>query len=58
MRMQEEWFVAQVELAEELQLPLFMHCRDAYPRFAQLLRCAWHGLGSRGTLTLNPSSAH
>ena len=34
---QERWFAAQVELAEELQLPLFMHCRDAGARFAALL---------------------
>lgn len=35
---QEEWFAAQVGLAEELGLPLFMHCRDAWPRFGELLR--------------------
>ena len=35
---QEEWFEKQIDLAEELQLPLFMHCRDAYPRFFEILR--------------------
>jgi TatD DNase family protein len=34
---QERWFAAQVQLAEELQLPLFMHCRDAGQRFAAIL---------------------
>ena len=35
---QEKGFVAQVELALELGMPLFLHSRDAHPRFAQLLR--------------------
>ena len=35
---QEKWFVAQAELALELALPLFLHSRDAHPRFAELLR--------------------
>lgn len=35
--MQERWFAAQVQLAEELQLPLFLHCRDAGERFAEIL---------------------
>ena len=35
---QETWFVAQVELALELGMPLFLHSRDAHPRFAQILR--------------------
>jgi TatD DNase family protein len=35
---QEKWFVAQVELAQELSKPLFLHSRDAHPRFAQILR--------------------
>jgi Tat protein secretion system quality control protein TatD with DNase activity len=26
---QEQWFGAQVQLAQQLQKPLFMHCRDA-----------------------------
>ena len=34
---QERWFAAQIELAERLQLPLFMHCRDAGARFVELL---------------------
>lgn len=35
---QETWFVRQIELAEALGKPLFMHCRDAGPRFAALLK--------------------
>ena len=35
---QERWFVAQVELACELGKPLFLHSRDAHPRFADILR--------------------
>jgi TatD DNase family protein len=35
---QERWFVAQLELASELGKPLFLHSRDAHPRFAELLR--------------------
>jgi TatD DNase family protein len=35
---QEKWFEAQLELACELRKPLFLHSRDAYPRFAELLR--------------------
>lgn len=35
---QEKWFVAQLELACELGKPLFLHSRDAHPRFADILR--------------------
>ena len=35
---QEKWFVAQIELALELGKPLFLHSRDAHPRFAQILQ--------------------
>ncbi|MGH8692534.1 MAG: TatD family hydrolase, partial [Burkholderiales bacterium] len=35
---QEKWFVAQAELALSLQKPLFLHSRDAHPRFAQILK--------------------
>ena len=35
---QEKWFTAQIELACELQKPLFLHSRDAHPRFADVLR--------------------
>jgi TatD DNase family protein len=34
---QERWFAAQVELAESLGKPLFLHCRDAEPRFIEIL---------------------
>jgi len=34
---QEKWFVAQLELGIELGKPLFLHSRDAHPRFAQIL---------------------
>ena len=35
---QEKWFVAQIELARSLGKPLFLHSRDAHPRFAQILK--------------------
>ena len=35
---QENWFEAQLELACEIGKPLFLHSRDAHPRFAELLR--------------------
>jgi TatD DNase family protein len=35
---QEEWFVAQLELGLALKKPLFLHSRDAHPRFAEILR--------------------
>jgi TatD DNase family protein len=35
---QEKWFVAQLELAIELQKPLFLHSRDAFPAFSDLIR--------------------
>jgi TatD DNase family protein len=34
---QEKWFVAQLELGIELGKPLFLHSRDAHPRFAEIL---------------------
>jgi TatD DNase family protein len=35
---QEKWFVAQIELALEVSKPLFLHSRDAHPRFAEILK--------------------
>ena len=35
---QEKWFVAQLELGIELGMPLFLHSRDAHPRFAEIIR--------------------
>jgi len=35
---QEKWFVAQIELALELSKPLFLHSRDAHPRFSEILK--------------------
>lgn len=35
---QERWFAAQMQLAIELGLPLYMHERDAHARFAGLVR--------------------
>ena len=40
---QEKWFVAQLELAIELGKPLFLHSRDAHPRFYDILKS--HRLG-------------
>lgn len=34
---QEKWFEAQVALAEELQMPLFLHERDSQQRFCEIL---------------------
>lgn len=34
---QEVAFTEQLSLAAQLQLPVFLHCRDAYPRFVELL---------------------
>jgi TatD DNase family protein len=34
---QERWFEAQIELACELELPLFLHERDAHQRFVEIL---------------------
>ncbi len=35
---QEKWFVAQLELGLELGKPLFLHSREAHPRFAEILK--------------------
>ncbi len=35
---QEACFVAQLELAAELGMPLFLHSREAHPRFAEIVR--------------------
>lgn len=43
---QERWFEAQVKVALELRKPLFMHCRDAGTRFAEILAAA--GFGGSG----------
>ncbi len=34
---QERWFLEQLELGIELAKPLFLHSRDAHPRFAEVL---------------------
>ena len=34
---QEKWFVAQLELGLELKKSLFLHSRDAHPRFSQII---------------------
>jgi len=39
---QEKWFVAQLELGLALGKPLFLHSRDAHPRFSEIL--AHHGV--------------
>jgi TatD DNase family protein len=35
---QERWFVAQLELGLELGRPLFLHSRDAHPRFYEIVK--------------------
>ena len=51
---QEKWFVAQLELGRELDKPLFLHSRDAHPRFADILRNHSRGPGKH----LPPAVAH
>lgn len=38
---QERAFTAQLALAAELGMPVFMHCRDAHERFLALLEPGW-----------------
>ena len=35
---QEKWFVAQLALASELKKPVFLHSRDAFPRFHEIVK--------------------
>ena len=35
---QEKWFIAQLALASELKKPVFLHSRDAFPRFTEILK--------------------
>jgi TatD DNase family protein len=35
---QEKWFIAQLELGMSLDKPLFLHSRDAHPRFYEILK--------------------
>src|SRR3954462_4242683 len=35
---QEKWFVAQLDLGLSLEKPLFLHSRDAHPRFYEILK--------------------
>ncbi len=35
---QEKWFVAQAELGLSLDKPLFLHSRDAHPRFSEIVK--------------------
>jgi TatD DNase family protein len=35
---QEKWFVAQLELGIEMRMPLFLHSRDAHPRFSEIVK--------------------
>jgi TatD DNase family protein len=35
---QEKWFAAQIQLSLEVRKPLFLHSRDAHPRFAEILK--------------------
>jgi TatD DNase family protein len=35
---QEKWFVSQLHLSFEVGKPLFLHSRDAHPRFAEILK--------------------
>jgi TatD DNase family protein len=42
--LQEKWFEAQIALAEELQMPLFLHERDAHVRFCEILKRSRKGV--------------
>lgn len=35
---QEKWFEAQLQLAVELKLPVFLHEREAHQRFVEILK--------------------
>jgi TatD DNase family protein len=39
---QEQAFLAQLQLASEMEKPLFLHSRDAHPRFSEILKA--HGV--------------
>jgi len=57
---QEKWFETQVALAEELQMPLFLHEREAAGRFCEMLKAVRTSVpavvhcstGSRESLTV------
>ncbi len=51
---QEKWFIAQLELGLELGKPLFLHSRDAHPRFAEILR---HHRVSKAVASMSASPA-
>lgn len=41
-KVQEHWFIRQLELGAELQLPMIFHERDSRGRFLEILRANWH----------------
>ncbi len=53
---QEKWFEAQVALAEELEMPFFLHERDAHKRFCEILGAApsAHATGCAGSSSSCP----
>lgn len=49
--LQEEVFLAQLQIAYQLNLPVIIHCRDAAPRMAELLQAFWKQQGAvRGVM--------
>src|SRR5258708_5307544 len=42
---QDQWFEAQIQLASELKMPLFLHERDAHQRFVEILSQYFNALG-------------
>ena len=38
---QEHWFIRQLEMGDELQLPMIFHERDSQGRFLEILRAQW-----------------
>jgi TatD DNase family protein len=49
--LQEDVFLAQLQIAHQLNLPVIIHCRDAAMRMAELLRTFWNQQGAvRGVM--------
>lgn len=47
---QEKWFVRQLEIADELRLPLIFHERDSQGRFLEILKSHYPGGGRAGVV--------
>jgi TatD DNase family protein len=47
---QEKWFVRQLEIADELNLPLIFHERDSKGRFLEILKAHYRTSGKKGVI--------